>query len=73
MCGCDCVEVCGCDCVGVWECDCVGESGSMWVWQPCLIVSLCVCVCGWARGWGVCNCVGVCGCDCVCESGSVWV
>ena len=49
----------------VWECDCVGESGSMWVWQPCLIVSLCVCVCGWARGWGVCDCVGVCGCDCV--------
>ena len=63
MCGCDCVEVCGCDCVGVWECDCVGESGSMWVWQPCLIVSLCVCVSVGGRGGGECvivwECVGV--------------
>ena len=29
----------------MWVCvcgyDCVGESGSVWVWQPCLIVSLC--------------------------------
>ena len=69
---CRCVGGCGYGCMGVWvdvggnvcvwECvgvcglDCV-VSGSVWMWQPWLIV----CVCLWVR-------VGVCGFYCVGES-----
>ena len=52
--------------------DCVGESGSVWVWQPCLIVSLYVCQSG--RG-GECvivwKCVGVSVCESGCGCGSL--
>ena len=72
---CRCVGGCGYGCMGVWVrvggnvclgvCGSVwvglrGESGSVWMWQPWLIVFVCL----WVR-------VGVCGCDYVSESGCV--